>query len=64
MAPLIDSSSEAEAACQIPGSFGALTDGNKQGGHGGGSLRLFIPPLLTMLPSHVLLRHTTSSFMS
>lgn len=53
MAPLIDSSSEAEAACQIPGCFWALTDGNKQGGNGGWSLRLIIPPLLTMLPSHM-----------
>ena len=29
------------------------TQGNKQGGNGGRSLRLFIPPLLTMLPSHI-----------
>lgn len=35
MAPLIDSSSEAEAACQDPWCFGALTDGNKQGGNEG-----------------------------
>lgn len=34
MAPLVDSSAEAEAACQIIGCFGAVTDGNKQGRRG------------------------------
>lgn len=62
-APLINSSSEAEAACQIFGCFAAVTDGRR----GNRELEVAYPhlPTLHLFPAtYVFLRHTTWSFIS